>query len=237
MFFILDKKKLMYISLIFVLTLFAGIIGVKAVVPSVRRDICVIIDAGHGEPDGGCVGALGTVEQKINLSVARKISEILEAKNIRTIMTRDSGLGLWTKKSTTIREKKIEDMQNRRRIMEESRSDLFISIHMNSYSGSGAKGHRVFYDTNHPHIKDLAENIEARLSDITGEENYSVKPCERNLFLLKNTPIPAILVECGFLSNPRDEEKLNTSEHQSKLAWAISDAIEKYYLHQGVNQK
>ena len=237
MFFILDKKKLLYISLIFGATLFAGIIGVRAVVPSGSREICVIIDAGHGEPDGGCVGALGTVEQKINLSVAEKTAETLEAKNIRTIMTRSSTLGLWGEKSSTIREKKVEDMHARRRIMEKSQADLFISVHMNSYPGSGARGHRVFFDTDHPHIKALAECIEARLSDITGEKNYSVKPCERNLFLLKNTPIPAILVECGFLSNPSDEAKLNTSEYQAKLAWAISDAIEKYYIREGVNQK
>ena len=236
MFFILDRKKLLYISLLFAGVLIAGIVGVRANLSSGAREICVVIDAGHGEPDGGCVGVLGTVEQKINLSVARKVAEIFEAKNIKTIMTRDSTLGLWTEKSSTIREKKVEDMHTRRKIMEESRADLFISIHMNSFPGSGAKGHRVFYDSSHPAVKTLAESIDARLSDITGEKAYAVKPCERNLFLLKNTPMPAILVECGFLSNQNDEAKLNTTEYQAKLAWAISDAVEKYYLQDEVNQ-
>ena len=236
MFFIIGRKSLIYFSLALFVIIFAGTI-VKAVIPLQEKEILVIIDPGHGEPDGGCVGVLGTVEQKINLSVAKKSAEIMEAKNIKTLLTRDSSLGLWSEKSTTIRQKKLEDMNSRLEIIKKSRADLFISIHMNSYPTPDAKGLRIFYDKNHPEIKELAESIQSRMSDVTGAKTSYVKPAERNLFLLKNTPMPAILIECGFLTNPQEEANLNTSEYQAKLAWAIADAVEKYYLNKEINRK
>ena len=110
MFFIIDKKRIAYFSIAILLCFFTGTIATKAINSKGRESLLVVIDPGHGEPDGGCVGVMGTVEQNINLSVARKTAEILEAKNINTILTREGSLGLWTEKSTTIREKKIEDM-------------------------------------------------------------------------------------------------------------------------------
>jgi len=230
MFFILERKKIIYLFIGIFICIIAGAAVGGAMRPTLPTCPLIVIDPGHGEPDGGCVGALGTIEESINLKVAKKISEILEGKNINTLLTRSNSLGLWTEKSTTIRQKKVEDMHSRLEIMNKSGGDLFISIHMNSYPGTNAKGLRVFYDGNHPQIKELAENIQARMSDITGAATSSVKSADRTLFLLKNTPMPAILIECGFLSNPSEESLLKTSEYQSKLAWAISDAIEKYYL-------
>lgn len=230
MFFVIDKKKLVLLSGIFILsTTLAGTITARAVKLIMSPKVSVIIDAGHGEPDGGCVGALGSIEQEINLSVAKKTAEILEAKNISTLMTRSNSLGLWTEKSKTIREKKIEDMHNRAAIMKKSRANLFISIHMNSYPNSSAQGLRIFYDRNHEEIKRLAESIQEKIGQVTGAKTSAVKPADKSLFLLKDTPMPSILVECGFLTNPQEEKKLTSSEYQAKLAWAIADAVEKYF--------
>lgn len=235
MFFIITKKNVFTIIAIVSVILTLGAISTGAVMMYKADVPHIIIDAGHGEPDGGCVGNLGSIEQEINLSVAKKIAEILEAKKINTTLTRENSLGLWSAKSTTIREKKVEDMKKRVDIMNKSNADLFISIHMNSYPTKAASGLRIFYDKNHPEIKELAEAIQERMSDITGAKSSTVRPAERNLFLLKNTPMPVILIECGFLSNPEEEKKLMDSEYRSKLAWSISDAIEKYYLENKIN--
>ena len=233
MYFILNKKTAVLICLFFGLGLFLGsfLLMRSYAGNSYQKDgFSVIIDAGHGLPDGGAVGVTGVVEQEINLKIAEKVREVLEAKGITVIMTRESMEGLSTKKSRSIREMKIEDMKKRMSIMKNSNADLFISIHMNSFQNTSATGLRVFYSQNFEEIKPLAENIQARMSDVTGTKGGVIKTADKSLFLLKNPPLPAILVECGFLSNPIEEEKnLNSSDYQSRLAWAIADAIEKYY--------
>ena len=191
--------------------------------------LSVIVDAGHGLPDGGAVGIGGTVEQEINIEIAKMLAEVLEGKNIKVILTRSDESGIWTEKSNTIREKKVEDMYNRLKIMKNSRSDLFVSIHMNSYTNKSTSGLRIFYSPSFDEIKPLAENIQVRMADVTGAKTNVVKAADSSLFLMKKAPIPAILVECGFLSNPQEEKKLNDKDYQARLAWAIADAIEKYY--------
>ena len=124
---------------------------------------------------------------------------------------------------------KIEDMKKRRAIMKKSNADLFISIHMNSFKNGSASGLRVFYSENFDEIKPLAESIQLRMADVTGAKTAAVKTADKSLFLMKNPPLPSILVECGFLSNPEEEQKLTSGEYQSRLAWAIADAVEKYY--------
>lgn len=197
---------------------------------TLNDSLTVIVDAGHGLPDGGAVGVSGSIEQRINLDIALKLKEVLEAKGVRVIMTREGENGLWGEESQSIREKKVSDMNNRLDIMKESHADVFISIHMNSYPNSKTSGLRVFYAPNHNEIKPLAENIQIRMQDITGANTTVVKSADKTLFLMKNPPIPAILVECGFLSNPQEEKKLQDEDYQARLAWAIADAIEKYYI-------
>lgn len=192
------------------------------------HQLTVAVDAGHGLPDGGAVGVNGTVEQEINLAIAKKLEEVLNAKNICVIMTRTDENGLWTKKSS-VREMKIEDMKKRLEIMKSSHADVFITIHMNSYKNSSAEGLRIFYSGKYPDIKPLAENIQSRICDVTGAKTHVVQTAENNLYLLKSPPVPVILAECGFLSNPAEEKKLSDDEYQARIAWALADAVEKYY--------
>lgn len=232
MYFILNKKTALLLCLFFGLGLYVGsFLIMRSYAGNIyqKDGFSVIIDAGHGLPDGGAVGITGVVEQEINLKIAEKVREVLDAKGITVIMTRETQNGLSTKKSRTIREMKIEDMKKRMSIMKKSDADLFISIHMNSFPNSSASGLRVFYSQNFEEIKPLAENIQSRMSDVTGTKGGIIKSADKSLFLMKNPPLPSILVECGFLSNPIEEEKLSSPEYQSRLAWAIADAIEKYY--------
>lgn len=191
-------------------------------------DLTVIIDAGHGVPDGGAVGINGTVEQKINLAISKKLQEVLEGKGIKTIMTRTDENSLYNIE-TNIRDMKRKDMAKRMEIMKKSNADIFVSIHMNFFTGASVNGLRVFYAANHSEIKPLAEKIQDKMHDITGAKTTAVKTADTTLFLMKNPPIPALLIECGFLSNADEEKKLNNDDYQSRLAWAIADAIEKYY--------
>lgn len=233
MFFILDRKKCVLFCL--VMACIGIAVGSLMLISTYagsffeKDSLKVVVDAGHGLPDGGAVGVGGTVEQEINLKIAQKLEEVLSAKSIDVIMTRNGDSGIWDEESTTIREKKVTDMYNRLAIMKKSHADLFISIHMNSYPSSSASGLRIFYSKKYEDIKPLAENIQVRMSDITGAKTSVVKAADSGLFLMKNAPVPAILVECGFLSNPGDEKKLSSEDYQARLAWAIADAVEKYY--------
>lgn len=199
--------------------------------------LTVIVDAGHGLPDGGAVGKGGAVEQELNLKIAQKLEDVLLAKNINVIMTRTDENGIWDEDADTIRQKKLSDMNNRLKLMKKSDADVFISIHMNSYPSTSASGLRIFYSEKYSDIKPLAEHIQARMCDITGAKTSVIKTADKSLFLMKNPPLPAILVECGFLSNQQEEARLITDDYQSRLAWAIADAVEKYYILQQINPK
>lgn len=189
----------------------------------------VIVDAGHGYPDGGAVGADGTQEKDINLAIARKLEEVLRGKGIEVVMTRADDNGLQDSDAVTIRQMKRSDMNKRLNIMKNSSADLFVSIHMNYFEKKSANGLNVFYAHNFPETAELAKCIQEKMSRVTGAASHAVKTADKNLFLMKNPPLPSVLVECGFLSNAEEIAKLKTDDYQSRIAWAIADSIEKYY--------
>ncbi len=192
-------------------------------------EISIVVDAGHGAPDGGAVGVSGTQEKDINLAIAKKLEETLEAKGIEVIMTRKDDNGIWDNPNDTIRRKKLSDMYNRRDIIDKSRADLFISIHMNSFTDKTASGLRIFYDRGHAEGEEIAELIQDNIASATGAVTEAVRTADEKLFLMKSPPMPAVLVECGFISNKTEEERLKNDEYQSKIAWAIAESVEKYY--------
>ena len=175
------------------------------------------------------MGANGTLEKDINLAISKKLEEVLVGKNVRVIMTRTGDSGVFENRNGTLREKKREDMNTRLSIMKKSDADLFLSIHMNSFESKKVNGLHVFYAENYKELKILAENIQERISEITGASTHVVKTADKSLFLMKNPPVPAILVECGFISNPDEEKKLNDEDYQSRIAWAIAEAVENYF--------
>lgn len=234
---ILKRKKIIFS----VLTIFIGILvgsGLQYIPKQNAFDaytsdtIRVIVDAGHGYPDGGAVGVNGTVEKDINLQIARKVQEVLEGKGIEVVMTRIDDNGLQNNNDVTIREMKRSDMNKRLNIMKNSSADLFLSIHMNYFEDQKVNGLHIFYAKNNEQIEPLAENIQQCMNRVTGAKSHAIKVADKNLFLMKNPPIPAILVECGFLSNPDEEKKLCDEDYQSRISWAIADSVEKYYKDQ-----
>ncbi len=190
----------------------------------------VIIDAGHGDPDGGAVGSDGTTEAQLNLSVALKLDNLLSGSDIKTVMTRATNEGIHDKNAGNISEKKKSDMRKRREIQQNIGADIFVSIHMNQFSESKYHGAQVVYDAANENAKTLAECIQTALKEHADpENNRQIMKAGSGIYLLKNAAIPSVIVECGFISNENELSLLKTDEYQSKIAWAIYKGIEKYY--------
>ena len=202
----------------------------KAIKPafSGKKGITVIIDAGHGEPDGGTTGITGSSENEINLEISKKISAKLKERCYNVIMTRETGDGIYTEGSS-IREKKLSDMHRREDIINGSDGDIFISIHMNSFSDPSVSGAQVFYSANMEESKVLAEGIREKLIPLYEKNDRILKEAPEGVYLMEKSKIPACLIECGFLSNAENEALLLSCEYQDKVAEAIVIGIEEYF--------
>lgn len=190
----------------------------------------IIIDAGHGGFDGGAVAEDGTVEKDINLSISKYLQEYLTFFGLKTIMTRETDASIEDDGLQTIRERKSSDLHNRMRIMEEIENALFISIHQNKYSVEKYSGTQVFYS---PKTKEessfLAQSIQDSIVNTLQKENTrQIKECGTSVYLMYNAVKPAVLVECGFLSNYEETKLLNTPEYQKKIAFCIAIGIQNY---------
>jgi len=232
------KKQVIIIAAVFIAL--CAVLGVYAQnradkARKLYRDISVVVDAGHGSPDGGAVGFSGTQEKDINLAIAENLRTVLESRGIPVIMTRTGDSGIYDKSAETIREKKRSDMNNRLKIINTSNAGLLISIHMNSFEDKKVNGVYIFYNKKNSEIKELAEKIQSNIHNATSAKTHDVRVAENRLFLMKNASMPSILVECGFLTNPEEEKKLNTAEYREKIAWAIADAVSDYYSDTGNN--
>lgn len=230
----LKKSSLLFLSVIVLCV--AALIGMACgsiCVPaseSASFGKTVIIDAGHGDPDGGAVGADGTTEAQLNLLVAKKLDNLLSASGIKTVMTRTTNEGIHDKNASSISTKKKSDMHKRREIQQNIGADIFVSIHMNQFPEKKYHGAQVVYDTKNESAKMLAECIQSALKEhVEAENNRQAMQAESGIFLLKNAPIPSVIVECGFMSNDGELALLKTDEYQSKIAWAVYRGIEKYY--------
>jgi len=188
----------------------------------------IVIDAGHGSPDGGAMAEDGTLEKDINLDVATRLYKLLEKTGAYVIMTRLDDNAVTDDLNKKIREIKRQDLKNRRNIRDNSEADLFVSIHMNKFEQSEYYGAQVFYSDTPPESKVLAENIQSELINLADPSNTRNAKKAEGIFILKNSKIPSVLVECGFLSNPSEREKLKTDEYRETLAWAIYCGIVKY---------
>ena len=231
-------KKLIYVVLpliisvlIFIctLTLRNPISAVKSTKQNANQPI-VIIDAGHGGFDGGAVSDDGTVEKDINLSIALYLREYLAIFNIKTIMIRETDCSVEDNGLNTIRQKKTSDLHNRMKIMEETDNAIFVSIHQNKFPDGKYSGTQVFYS---PKTKDesqvLAQTIQDYIVNTLQKDNKrQIKECGTSVFLMYNAVKPAVLVECGFLSNYEETQRLKSSEYQKKIAFCIAMGIQNY---------
>ncbi len=190
-----------------------------------KKDISVVIDSGHGGNDPGKIAADGTLEKDINLAIALKLQQYLEAADITVIMTRTTDEGLYDPAASN---KKVQDMKNRVALMEESDADLVVSIHQNSYSDSSIHGAQVFYYTTSTASKALAEQLQRILISDLDSDNHRQAKANDSYYLLKKTTCPIVIVECGFLSNPNEAALLKSASYQDQLAWVLHLGILQY---------
>ena len=189
----------------------------------------VIVDAGHGTPDEGAESNNGTTEAEINLKIALTLQTLLEQSGCTVLLTRSDENAIYDAGSDTIREKKVSDMHNRVKLGNESSADVFVSIHLNKIPQQQYDGWQTFYKKNNEDSKRLATAIQNNLNDAIQKENNR-QPAQLNtVYLMKYVEIPITIVECGFLSNPEEEQLLLTDEYQNKLAWGIYNGIADYF--------
>lgn len=189
----------------------------------------IAIDAGHGGVDPGAVGKQGVKEDEINLQIALKLRKLIEENGGVAILTRNDGEGLYTDESKTLREKKNEDLRNRRIEVNNSEPDVLISIHLNSFTQSKYYGAQAFYKAGCEKSKALAFFIQEEFRNVLDKENKRVPQPRDNIYIIRESTAPAVLVECGFLSNPQEELKLNDPKYQQKIAWAIYIGLMRYF--------
>ena len=187
--------------------------------PMSRR--VVLIDPGHGGFDPGMVGEAGTIEKDINLEIALRLQALLEQGGSTVILTRNTDEALARTKS--------RDMDARRILANTSHADVMISIHQNSYPSENVTGTQVFFYEDSEPSRALAKLIQAETRAFLGQTNNREAKSSTSYYILRQTEVPAVIVECGFLSSPREARLLSDDEYQERMAWAIYQGIVKFF--------
>ncbi|HIU03345.1 MAG TPA: N-acetylmuramoyl-L-alanine amidase [Candidatus Onthocola gallistercoris] len=192
----------------------------------VKEDvITVVIDAGHGGNDPGGVGVSGVLEKDVNLNVAKFLQSDLEQQGIQVVMTREEDKGLYSENASN---KKREDLANRIGVITDTAPDFVICIHQNSFTDPMYKGAQVFYYKDSEEGARLASAIQEQLIAGVDPSNTRVAKSNMNYYMLKHSPAPMVIVECGFLTNTEEEALLGQEDYQRKLAWNIYLGIMQY---------
>lgn len=189
----------------------------------------IVIDAGHGIPDEGAQSSKGTTEAETNLKIALKLQNLLEQSGSTVILTRSDENAIYDIDSKTLRQKKISDIHNRVKIGNESSADIFVSIHLNKIPQSQYDGWQTFYKEGNEQGAKLAKEIQNSLNETIEKDNNRIAKSIDNVYIIKHVEIPTTIVECGFLSNPDEEQLLLNDDYQNKLAWGIYNGIINYF--------
>lgn len=191
-----------------------------------ERAHCIVIDPGHGGEDGGATSCTGRLESEYNLAISRKLDDLLHLLGYRTRMTRTSDVSIYTT-GDTIARKKLSDLKERVRIVNETDSALLISIHQNQFSDSRYSGAQVFYAKTDG-SKELGRLLQANLvASVNPNSNRKSKPSS-GVYLMEHIRSTGVLIECGFLSNPQEEARLRDGEYQKKLCCVIASTVSQY---------
>ena len=186
----------------------------------------VIIDAGHGGEDGGAIGKNGAYEKDINLEIAKKLKARLDAEGIPCVLTRSTDILLYDRNTDYEGKKKRLDLLARKEFAEKYDNAIFISIHQNSYPKEQYSGFQAYYSPNEPTSKNLALFIEnSILNTLQPNNKRASKQADSSIYLLDKLYCPAVLLECGFLSNAEECRLLCDEEYQNRLCEAIVEGV------------
>lgn len=181
----------------------------------------IVIDSGHGGDDPGKIGINQAKEKDVNLKIAKKVKKRLKKEGWKVVMTREEDVMLGDAQKGN---RKIHDMKARVELINKTMPAMAVSIHQNSYQEAEIHGAQVFYYSHSQDGKRMAETMQRALL-MVDEENTRQAKGNDTYYLLKRTEVPTIIVECGFLSNPQEAEKLTEDGYQKKLAQAITSGI------------
>lgn len=191
----------------------------------------IILDAGHGGFDGGAVAPDGTIEKDINLKICMTLAEFLKASGYEVILTRESDVSTDDAPTEKIASRKKSDLRNRLNLMDSYPDAVFVSVHLNKFTTSTARGSQVFYGGKNKESSQLGEAIQNSIINKLQPDNQRVnKQATPSTYLLYNAKLPAVLVECGFLSNESDLKLLKQSDYQKKMAFCIFCGINDYFM-------
>ena len=196
----------------------------------------VVVDAGHGGEDGGATGVHGELEKDINLAIALELQRLLEQHQFQVVMVRDWDTDLADQNLPTVAQRKRSDLQQRLRLVEESGGCVLLSIHQNFFTESQYSGAQVFYSANDPRGEALAEAIRASITETLQPENTRQNKVGEGVYLLEQCQVPAVLVECGFLSNPEEAAALADPDYQKRMAQAIYNGLVRYLKETPANE-
>lgn len=191
----------------------------------------IVVDAGHGGYDPGAIGVSGVEEKDLNLAIAKNLKNYLEQSGATVYMTRYEDVDL---AGGATDHKKRADMNTRMKILKDSGAQLLVSIHQNSYTDSQYWGPQVFYKSGDPASEEYALAIQHQLNTYTAPECTRVVKTGESYYILKNSQVPAVLVECGFITNSKEEELLSDPEYQRKAALSIYQGIIEGIASQGL---
>ncbi len=231
--FIVFGKKAFYAIFALLLVLTAATVSfllpsgaVEASAAVTAGKIVWIIDAGHGGEDGGAVAADGSKESDMNLTIARRLDTLLVFLGEETRMTRTEDISIHDDGASTLRKKKRSDLENRVKLVNSTQGSILVSIHQNSLpSSKRTHGAQVFYGKKEGSAE-LANSVQLALNQTVNAGNEKTeKAIDTSIFLMKNVTAPAILIECGFLSNESETALLKSSEYQQRLAVVIASGL------------
>lgn len=183
-----------------------------------KDQVVIVVDPGHGGEDPGKVGINDVLEKDLNLQIAKKVKKLLEEAGIKIVMTRTND---------KVPDAKKEDLNQRVQLINETKPTLALCIHQNSYPDAKIKGAQVFYHTITPAAEDVASIVQEQLRTVDPTNTRQIKEND-TYFMLKNSQVPTIIVECGFLTNPDEAAKLTQEDYQDQLAQAICEGVIKW---------
>lgn len=215
---------ILILSIVLVLTYLGGeMVTTMAEGDQDHGRTCVVIDPGHGGIDGGATSCSGVLESQLNLQIAKRLEALVQLLGYDTLMTRTTDTSIHTE-GHTIAAQKVSDLKNRVSIVNSTKDAILVSIHQNTYPDPKYSGTQVFYATS-PSSIELAKLLQ-------DECNQHLEPVDRRscksakgIYLMEHIQKPGVLIECGFLSNPEDDRKLNDPVYQKKLVAVISGTL------------
>ena len=184
----------------------------------------IVLDPGHGGEDGGAVSPKGVRESDLNLSVSLRTRDLLRFLGIPVSMTRETDVSVYSPEAGTVSEKKVSDLKNRVKQVAQTPGALLVSIHQNIFPEAKYYGTQVFYAETEG-SEALAKGLQARFTRELDPSNHRQAKACQNVYLLSKIQCPGVLVECGFLSNPREEALLQTEAYQKKIAAVLAAGL------------